>query len=205
MIGGKINGNFSVLMYENGEAYTRVQTTDAGEVALSVKSVTKFPANGVVDYSIDPSTPATFTINFRVPQWSANFKAKIGTYTYAGKKSELLSITRKWNAGDKVEITFDMPVEVLSGGLSYPDAIKRGPQVLAVDKGLNGGIGKFGTLTFANDRHLTDADAALPADWTWKEAFYLDAKVNNIPQKVVLVPFAEAGQKTADLEVWIRR
>ncbi len=52
---------------------------------------------------------------------------------------------------------------------------------------------------------FSDADAALPADWDWKEAFYLDVQVNHVPQKVVLVPFAEAGQKTDPVEVWIAR
>ena len=207
MMGGEINGNFTVLLYENGNAWANVRSEDAGKVSLTVKSTTKFPANGIVDYDIAPSKVATFIINFRVPQWSANFKVKIGGESYTGKKGELLAIKRKWKAGDHAQITFDMPVEVLSGGISYPGAIalKRGPQVLAVDKGLNGDLADLNNITFADNRELTDGDAALPADWDWKEAFYLDAKVNNIPRKVVLVPFAEAGQKTAELEVWIRR
>lgn len=207
MLGGKINGVFSILMYENGHARTDVNADDGSNVRLDVTSTTKFPADGVVNFDVAPSKAATFAINFRVPQWSANFKAKVGTDTYEGKTGELLAIKRQWSPGDHVEITFDMPVQVLNGGLSYPNAIaiKRGPQVLAIDKGLNTGIGNFSTVTFAGDRRLTDADAALPADWDWKEAFYLDGKVNNSPQKLLLVPFAEAGQKSAEIEVWINK
>jgi hypothetical protein len=99
-----------------------------------------------------------------------------------------------------------MPVEVLPGGLSYPAAvaIKRGPQILAIDKGLNSGIDSLGTVRYADNSLLTDARAALPADWDWQEAFYLNTKVNNVPQKVVMVPFAEAGQMSAGIAVWIR-
>jgi hypothetical protein len=45
----------------------------------------------------------------------------------------------------------------------------------------------------------------LPADWDWKEAFYLNANVDGSPKKVVLVPFAEAGQKAGEVAVWIVR
>jgi DUF1680 family protein len=207
IIGGKINDRFTVLLYENGMASTHIPTTDAGEMELHITSTTKFPVNGLVDFEIRPARSATFTLDFRIPEWSADFKARVGDVTYTGKKGQLLTIKRKWKPGDHVAITFDMLVEVLPGGISYPNdiAIKRGPQVLALDKGLNTGIDSVNTVSYANNRSLTDATAALPADWGWKEAFYLDARVNDHPQKVVLVPFAEAGQKTAEVAVWLAR
>jgi hypothetical protein len=207
MIGGKINGIFTVLMYENAEARTSITANEHSAVDLKVKSATKFPADGNVEFDIDPSQTAAFTINFRVPDWSANFTAKVGNDTYPGKTGQLLAISRKWNAGDKVEITFDMPTQVLPGGISYPNAIaiKRGPQVMAIDKSLNKEIGGINTVSFSDAKELTTADSALPADWDWPEAFYADMRVNNITEKVVLVPFAEAGQKSGDVEVWINR
>jgi len=207
MIGGKIKGVFTVLMYENGEATTDILADDHSAVNLRVKSITKFPAEGKVEFDIDPSQTAAFTLNFRMPDWAANFIAKVGADTYQGKTGQLLAINRKWSAGDKVEITFDMPVQVMPGGLSYPNsvAIKRGPQVLAIDKSLNKEIGAINTVSFSNAKELGNADSALPADWDWSEAFYADMKVDNIPEKVVLVPFSEAGQKSGDVEVWINR
>ena len=207
MIGGKIKGTFTVLMYENAEATTRIIANDHSSVHLKVKSITKFPADGRVEFEIDPSQAANFTINFRVPVWSANFTAKIDSDIYPGKNGQLLAINRKWSPGDKLEITFYMPIQVLPGGVSYPNAIaiKRGPQVLAIDKDLNKEIGGINTVSFSNAKELTTADSALPADWDWREAFSADMKINNIPEKVVLVPFAEAGQKSGDVEVWINR
>jgi len=207
MIGGKIKGTFTILMYENGEATTDIQADDQSAINLKVKSTTKFPSEGKVNFDIDPSQAANFTINFRVPDWSANFTAKVGNDTYPGKTGQLLAINRKWSAGDKVEITFDMPLQVLPGGFSYPNAIaiKRGPQVLAIDKDLNKEIGGINTVSFSNAKALTSDDSALPTDWDWPEAFSADMKINNIPEKVVLVPFAEAGQKSGDVEVWINR
>ena len=76
---------------------------------------------------------------------------------------------------------------------------------MAIDKSLNKEIGAINTVSFSNAKELTTDDSALPADWDWSEAFSADMKINNIPEKVVLVPFAEAGQKSGDVEVWINR
>jgi len=205
IISGNINGRYSVLLYENGVASTRVGTTDAGEISLSVRSSTKFPSTGRVDFTIVPSKTATFTIDFRVPEWSAHFKAAIGDRTCEGNTGGLLAITRKWAPGDHLTITFDMPVEVLPGGLSYPHAvaIKRGPQVLAIDKGLNPGIDAASPARYTDNKSFTDATADLPPDWDWKEAFYIDGIVGSVTKKILLVPFAEAGQQKAEVAVWI--
>jgi len=207
MIGGKINGVFSVLLYENGVASTSVRGSDGSEDSLVVKSSTRFPADGEVEFEIGPASKAVFTINFRVPEWAANFKATVGGDRYEGRKGEMLSINRTWASGDRVKVTFDMPVEVLPGGISYPNsvAIKRGPQVLAIDRTLNAGIDSGSEVAYIDNSRLTDAEAALPADWDWKEAFYLNANVDGSPKKVVLVPFAEAGQKAGEVAVWIVR
>jgi DUF1680 family protein len=225
MIGGKIGGTFSVLLYEKGVASTSVRDVNGEDVAVVVKSKTQFPEDGVVDFEIEPSRKAVFTINFRVPEWAENFHATLKAgesfadsidgsvcgpvvgKVYQGRQGEMLAIRREWKPGDRVEIRFDMPVEVLPGGISYPNsvAIKRGPQVLAIDKGLNAGIDSLVAVGSVKGLKLADAGAVLPADWGWREAFYLDATVDGGPKKVVLVPFAEAGQKTGEVKVWIAR
>jgi hypothetical protein len=207
MIGGKINGCFSVLLYENGVASTTIRGSDGEEVSLVVRSGTRFPAEGVVNFEIEPSKTAEFTINFRVPEWAEKFRVIVGSNSYVGRKGELLAIRREWKPGDRAKVTFEMPVEVLPGGISYPNAvaIKRGPQVLAIDKGLNSGIDSLGRVNYSGSLRLTDADAALPGDWDWKEAFYLDANVNGGRRTVLMVPYAEAGQKSGEVAVWIER
>jgi DUF1680 family protein len=208
MMGGKINNTYTVLFYENGEAEENIVAGDKSKINLKIKSVTKFPLEGKVDFTIDPSANKTFEIDFRVPEWSENFVATIGGKSYPGKKGELLHIERKWNSGDHVTIAFDLPVQIIPGGTSYPNsvAIKRGPQVFAVDQGLNANVPSFNNLIFSgNLATLTDASKLLPADWEWKQAYSVDMKVNDESKKVVVVPFSEAGQKTANIEVWIRQ
>jgi len=207
MIAGKIGGTFTTLMYENAETNAQIVADDHSVVTLNIKSMTNFPLDGKVIYVVNPSQTAKFSLAFRVPAWSANFVAKVGTDSYPGKKGEVLTINRSWSTGDKIVITFDMPIEVLPGGISYPNsiAIKRGPQVLAIDKSINGGLATLKTVRFAKGGQLTYAGGALPSDWDWKEAFYANMKVNNVARKVMLVPFSEASQKSGDMEVWIRK
>lgn len=207
IIGGTIRGNFSVLMYENGVASTTVRGSDGKDVPLIVTSKTGFPADGSAEFDIAPQTTAEFTIGFRVPDWSENFHARVAGQLYSGKKGTMLSIRRRWKKGDRIEVRMDIPIKVLPGGLSYPHAvaIRRGPQVLALDKGLNAGIDSLSAVRCGDVSMISDASTALPPDWGWKEAFYLEAKIGDLRKKLMLVPFAEAGQDTNDVAVWITR
>jgi DUF1680 family protein len=207
MMGGKIKGAYTVLFYENGQATESISAKGGSKLTLKIRSATQFPLDSTVIISVDPSKTAAFVLNFRVPQWSKDFKATILGKTYKPGNGNLLSIMRTWKAGDKVEISFKMPVQVISGGSSYPNAvaIKRGPQVFAVDMGLNKNLPALGDATFSNAAALIDEKSLLPAGWGWKEAYSLQMNIGNKAQKVIIVPFSEAGQDTSPIAVWIRR
>ena len=205
MVWGKVNNVFSVLLYEAGEVNDTIVTNDLSPLSLNIKSATNFPLNGKVDYTITPSKSKKFALQFRVPSWSQNFVAKIGNEIYKGATGQFLKIERTWKAGDKVSISFDMPLQIIPGGLSYPNkiAFKRGPQVLAVDHALNKDINSISHLQFVNDNAVAvDAKDQLPSAWGWKQAYAVELK-NNQSKKIVIVPFAEAGQTGEEVEVWI--
>jgi DUF1680 family protein len=210
MLGGTIDGNFSVLIYEKGIASVKVQDSKGGDVALVVKSTTRCPAEGVAVFEVEPSRTAEFTIDFRVPEWAENFKAVVGGKTISSDRFELgdgkfLAIKRSWKKGDMVVVRMDIPFGLLPGGDTYPraEAITRGPQVLAIDKGLNPGIGVLANVRYVGGGMFHDATATLPPDWGWKQAYSMDAKVGHLTKRLVLVPFAEAGQKAGEVMVWI--
>ncbi|CAN5472934.1 glycoside hydrolase family 127 protein [soil metagenome] len=207
MMGGKINNVFTVLMYENGEANTSVIAHDHAAVSLKINAVTRFPLDGKVDFVVTPSKSKIFKLNFRVPGWSEKFVAIVAGKSYHGKKGQLLGIERKWKPGDRVAIRFYMPLQVLHGGSSYPNevAYKRGPQILAVDQGLNLGLPSFNEVLFAGYGNPVEAIAKLPAAWGWKEAYTVDMKVSGVSKKVILVPFSEAGQQSGNVAVWIHQ
>jgi DUF1680 family protein len=206
MVWGRINNIFSILMYETGEVTDTILANDHSSLALKIKSTASFPLEGKVDYIITPSEIKMFALNFRVPGWSKNFVAKIDSETYNGTTGKFLKIERRWKPGDKLEISFDMPLQVIPGGISYPSkiAFKRGPQVLAVDHGLLNKTDSLVNLQFVNDDvMLLDVKDKLPPDWSWKQGYSVELENNHQPEKVILVPFAEAGQKGDEVEVWI--
>jgi DUF1680 family protein len=206
MIWGKVNNVFSVLMYEAGEVADTILANDQSSVALKIKSTTSFPLEGKIEYVVNPAKTKTFALNFRVPGWSENFVAKIGDKIYKSIAGKFLKIERAWRAGDKIAISFDMPVQIIPGGLSYPDkiAFKRGPQVLAIDQALNNETASLKDIQFAGNKvSLTDAKEKLPLDWSWKQAYTSELLINHKHKQVVLVPYAEAGQQRSELAVWI--
>ncbi|MCK9414728.1 MAG: glycoside hydrolase family 127 protein [Prolixibacteraceae bacterium] len=206
LVWGKINGAFSILMVEAGEVADSVAANDNSGVALKIKSVSRFPHEGKVKYTIIPSANKVFTINFRVPGWAKNYTAKIGKEFFSGVPGKLLKIERRWKANDVVNVLFEMPVEVLSGGISYPGkiALKRGPQVMAVDQLLNAGVDSIRTLICAKEKiTLKDAEKDLPSDWSWKQAYSLPMSELDKTRKVILVPYSEAGQKNSYIRTWI--
>lgn len=207
MMGGKINGAFTVLLYENGKASTNIVAADKSKISLEIEAATKFPMDGKVDYIVNQSKETVFTINFRVPEWSENWAAKIGGEIFRGKKGQLLAISRKWGSGDHIAVNFDMPLQVIPGGVSYPNSVafKRGPQILAVDQGLNSGLALSDVIYVKSNIPLIDVKATLPKDWGWKQAYGVEMNVNNLPHKIVMVPFSEAGQKSAEIAVWVNK
>jgi DUF1680 family protein len=207
MLGGNISGNFTVLFYENGEANTKITAMDGSSVDLKVTSTTNFPIAGKVDFIVDPSTEKEFSINFRVPEWSTDFMVKIGTESYSKVVGGIISVSRKWKKGDKAKVTFGMPLQILSGGISYPNqvAFKKGPQIFAIDQGLNSQITSLNEVIYTKNIDLEASNTTLPADWDWKQAYKLNVKINNVSQNVILVPFSEAGQKGTNIAVWVHR
>ncbi|MCW3107880.1 MAG: hypBA1 2, partial [Segetibacter sp.] len=55
MVWGKVNNVFSVLMYETGEIAETILANDHSSVALKIRSDTRFPLDGRVEYVITPS------------------------------------------------------------------------------------------------------------------------------------------------------
>lgn len=105
-------------------------------------------------------------------------------------------------------IHFDMPLQFITGGKSYPGqmAIQRGPQVLAVDKSLNAASvydrmsDAEGTIRINTDS-LVNASSLLPGGWIGRQAYA--ARLANAKEKMILVPFADASQTEGEIRVWL--
>ena len=205
---GNINKIPTVLFYEPASYKENISTSNNKNIDAAFKIEGNFPESGKITITVETSQAASFTVALRVPEWCTDYTAKVGDKVYKGIPNQFVTITKNWKSSEKINIKFDMPVQQISGGKSYPNqiAFQRGPQVLAVDKSLNSekafdlianskeniGVGK---VNVANEFKI------LPKNWIGKQAYSID--ILNKKEKLYLVPFAEASQTEGDMKVWL--
>lgn len=204
---GKLNNRPTLLMYEAATIKDRIVTSAGKETPVAITVSSAFPETGKATVKITLPSAARFALQLRVPVWATGFKAVAGGKTYTGKADALITIDRSWGRENTVAVSFDIPVNVLPGGQSYPNfiAIKRGPQVMSVDQSLNPSYDLTkATFTVPAAIRLSGADDKLPVQWIGKQAYTATFKTaGNKVQPVVLVPYAEASQTGGAASVWI--
>jgi DUF1680 family protein len=130
--------------------------------------------------------------------------ATVAGEKYTLLKDHYLTITRNWKAGEKIVLDIELPVRILYGGQNYKNyvAFQRGPQILSADSSLNltNPIFISPKLTGSSKIILDDASATLPAQWIGRQAY---SYIQDDGKNLVLVPFADAGQTGATMQVWL--
>jgi len=188
-------------------------TADKKNINLSVKIKSNFPEDGNTTITVSSSKAAFFPFALRVPSWCQSFIAKVGGKEYKGTANQYVVIKRVWNPGDKIKISFNIPIQILSGGKSYAGqiAFQRGPQVLAFDSSLNTELLKryqFESnqkLFVENAGNITKTDL-LPKQWIGDQAYSVTitgSEKNGVKQQITLVPFADASQTGGAIKVWM--
>lgn len=194
-IGGTINNSVAVVNYEKARLATPL---------AELKLTSDFPKSGKVEIEIVSATGAAFDLKLNAPLWSKNYTATVEGKVYQGQEGAFVVINKKWKKGDKVLVNFDMPVQVLSGGVSYSDyvAYKRGPQILALDESFV--KNKQLQIIECKENDLVELNPTLPKmpeNWIGSHVFEL--KLAN-GDNVSLVPFADAGQWGHEVQVWLK-
>lgn len=210
------DGGIAILLYTSGAFHDSVKTTSEAETALKLEVQTAYPVSGQVTITLSPAKPAEFRLRLRVPAWCTTFTALAGADSYQGAPGTYLDITRAWQPGDKVTIAMALAARLEPGGHSYPGhwAIKRGPQVLAVDSFVNDGDINQVMIEPSSQLELQEATIKLPGRWFGGQAYTSPSVQFADGRPAVLVPYADAGQlswKFADklwdlhrFRVWIK-
>ena len=189
---GRSKDRLWVLLYERGRVSDTLRTEDGKRLAVALDCESDFPRDGRLVYTVHPSRSGVFGINFRVPDWAEGFSAVVNGKTVEPGIGSVVSIRRRWVAGDRIVVDMPMPLRRLAGGTSYPGlfAYKRGPQVLARDSVLTAVVHSRDTAVGS------DCSALLPANWLGKQAYGAGAGI-------VLTPFADAGQLNGPITIWL--
>ncbi len=197
----------AILLYNQGKMTDRIQTRQ-GPVSVTVELQSDLPRSGNVAVLIKSDKPAEFTLALRVPAWTTRFQAQADGRAYSGTPGQFLNISRTWRAGDTIQITMDMNDHLIEGGPSYAGyyAFQHGPQILALDGRINlPAMGEVRVNPAAGIK-LIPATETLLKGWIGDQAYTSPALTAISPGRIVLVPFADAGQQgqTHTYRTWIK-
>lgn len=206
---GKYSGIPTILLFESGEIKDTVSIKTGQGIPFVLNAVSNFPDSGHIIYTINVGKKSVFSIAIRVPVWTTHFTATLAGEVYNGIPGQYLTIRREWDTGDELKVNFDIPVNIVPGGKSYPDriAIQRGPYILSADSSLNTSFGADNIISLFPKHsipELQNPKEKLPTQWIGKQAYSLTVTTGKkLIGTLVLVPFSDASQTGARAQVWL--
>jgi len=201
------NNGFSINLYSDEKLSAGILANDGKEVAIECNIESGFPQKGVATIILDPETKSDFKMALHVPAWCKKYTAVVNGQTYDGVPGQYLNLEQVWDKKTVIKVSFDMPVQVLNGGISYPGyiALKYGTQVLAVDQVLNPEITDMDKISIGSPALKSISNTILPKGWVGFQIFSTKAFYDGKPIDLKLVPFADASQTGGDIRVWIKK
>jgi DUF1680 family protein len=196
---------------------------DVGGRPVAVAQETRYPWDGAVGLTLDPETPAEFTVSVRVPGWARNEPVPSELYRYAAPSSArpvfrvngspatpvmekgFARFRRTWQKGDRVDVVWPMEARLVLAGDAVKDdagraAVERGPLVYCAEGVDNGG---------------SALNAVLPLGADFRTAWRPDllggvVVLNSTPREkgrpLILVPYyAWAHRGPGEMAVWLGR
>jgi len=217
-----------VNLYAQGTGRLKVAGTD-----VEIAQATEYPWKGDIRIDVKPAAPAKFTLRLRIPGWASNRPVPSDLYAYTeapgGKPSLKVNgeavavsqdkgyalVNRTWQAGDRVELSFPMPVRRVAAHEAVEAdrgrvAIERGPLVYCAEWTDNDG--RVSNLVLPDDSALTTEARPdlLNGVVTIKgeaEALVEKAgKVTTARRPITLIPYyAWANRGAGEMTVWLPR
>lgn len=131
-------GEGAVVLNYYGPSTFRVRLDEGPELTLIQE--TAYPVDGEVRIAVEPERPTTFALKLRVPGWSRRTSVTVnGEPAAPAGAGTYLTLLRRWETGDVVELHLDMGLRAWHGerecaGLT---SVYRGPLLLAYDPRYN--------------------------------------------------------------------
>jgi hypothetical protein len=118
----------------------RVLNSLRQEIGLEVKGDYPF-GKEPIPIRMNLPQAAEFTLKLRIPAWAKEAKALVGGKVFPGKAGSFLSIRRRWQDGEEVQLSLGMPVKVEAWHANR--IVTRGPILFALDvPGRKSSLGK---------------------------------------------------------------
>lgn len=127
-----------------------------GSHKVKIAQETSYPWEGKVSLTIDPAAAGKFSLHIRIPGWARNEAIPGALYSFRDKSDEKYTllingtatdaridngyavITRKWQAGDRVELNIPLPVRTVVADERVKEdegkyAVQRGPLMFCAE------------------------------------------------------------------------
>ena len=108
---------------------------------FKVEQKTNYPWEGSVDLAVSPVKPSEFTIYVRIPGWTSSAQLSVNGQSWKAEMTPgtYLPIRRRWKAGDRVRLEFDMTPQLITSNPRVVEnigkvAAQRGPLVYALEE-----------------------------------------------------------------------
>ncbi len=215
--GTALMGLSSVMQSDNGIV---MNLYIPGEVKVKTPHGTDFVLGIDTEYPVCPEIAVTvngvkgdeeFTLSFRIPAWCKKASVKINGQSFDAVSGTYQGFTRKWADGDKIELNFEMGMELIPApfggiegdkGSKYLVAFKRGPVVFARDRRLGEEIDSLIDVNVYDDGYI-DAIPSSKADFDTEQEYTIPMKDGS---SITVIDFQSAG-KTWDeksmMTVWM--
>ncbi len=205
----------------------------AGQTVV-LKQTTDYPWNGDVKIEVKPSKAGEFDLHIRIPGWCQGASSSNDLYTASnrpltgaahlkvnGKAVDNVGIVRgyatlhrRWKSGDVVQMTLDMPVQMVKAHADVEAdkdrvALMRGPIVYCFEGADNGTavqnlfIPPGTEFTAEYKSNVLDGVTVLTGTAT---ALFEDGanRLPPMPFKVTAIPYyANANRGTTPMQVWM--
>ncbi len=114
---------------------SQVRAVVRGGVRATISEETEYPFRGKISLGVSPESPARFPLLLRIPAWADTATIAVNGKAVAGvRPATFQRIERRWQKGDRVEVTLPMRVRA---GRWFRDsvALERGPLVFSLAVG----------------------------------------------------------------------
>ena len=142
MVYYRLNGGIAVNLYAPSEA----DITLASGREVTIQQETDYPNEGTVRFTLQPSGPAEFPFQLRIPRWTPRASVEVnGEMVESGvAPGQFFTLDRQWAPGDRVTLRMEMPLRLVKGRGAQAGkvAVMHGPQVFCLNPERNDGFDK---------------------------------------------------------------
>ncbi len=118
----------------------RLATTLADGSPIELTQVTDYPWDGKIKLTVKETGDEAFAIHLRIPGWAEQVELKLNGKPFSGAtgRGTYAKISRKWKAGDVIDLDLPMPVRLMEANpkiekLRDKVAVMRGPLVYCLE------------------------------------------------------------------------